>query len=401
MNHKHLLTITLLLISPYIFPQGAEEMTVSDEKMTNIPYITLSAELFEKCLPWRDGKYITIDHKGRFATVEWKKIFGKDILTTKPICNFPKQDCTPGYFSASPETGWIWTWDRMKLLCYNADTKLYSDFIPVMSWKGYVSYVTPFSKDELLLSFFWVRLGETDCIVYFPYNQRTQILDTSHDKERSEVHLWKQLQPFGTEFLAFEFYEKINNKKFFFYNKGTGEKIENDLTKTMTGLLARTSVDDVYVDMNKKMILSKSKQPYPLVITWADDFSDVKVYTAEHIFPKGKRMAAFTASPDCQWICVFLSGYRGLKGEFLNKVGFVQISDKYQGMFSPMVFMSDDYTEWQRWNYECFIEHPEYGTCFLATYDNGKTEETRLYKMSDVQKEIDKRQRGEGQEEEK
>ena len=83
----------------------------------------------------------------------------------------------------------------------------------------------------------------------------------------------------------------------------------------------------------------------------------------------------------------------------MNKVGFVQISDKYPGMFSPMVFMSDDYTEWQRWNFECFIEHPEYGTCFLCTYDNGNTEETRLYKMSDVQKEIDKRQRGEGQEE--
>ena len=175
-----------------------------------------------------------------------------------------------------------------------------------------------------------------------------------------------------------------------------GKKIENDLTKTMTGLLARTSVDDIYVDMNKKMILSQSKQPYPLVITWDDDYSDVKVYTAEHVFPDGKRMAAFTASPDCRWICVFLSGYRGLKGEFLNKVGFVQISDKYPGMFSPMVFMSDDYTEWQRWNFECFIEHPEYGTCFLCTYDNGNTEETRLYKMSDVQKEIDKLQHGEG-----
>ena len=160
-----------ILLSSFVFTAHTESTTKNEVKMTNIPYITLSSELFEICLPWRDGKYITIDNKGRFATVEWKKIFGKDILTTKPICNFPKQDCTPGYFSASPETGWVWTWNNMKLLCYNADTKLYSDFIPVMSWKGYVSYVTPFSKDELLLSFLWVDLGETDCIVYFPYNQ--------------------------------------------------------------------------------------------------------------------------------------------------------------------------------------------------------------------------------------
>ena len=281
------------------------------KKGADIPYITLSSELFEICLPWRDGKYITIDHKGRFATVEWKKIFGKDILTTKPICNFPKQDSTPGYFSASPKTGWIWTWDRMKLLCYNADTKLRSDFIPVMSWKGFISYITPFSKDELLLSFLWVKLGETDCIVNFPYNQRTQILDTSHDKERSEVHLWKQLKPFGNEFLAFEYYDKMYDSKFFFYNKGTGEKIENDLTKTMTGLLAETSEKEIYVDMNKKMILSRTNSSYPLAITWDDDYSDVKVYTAEHIFPKGKWMAAFTASPDplCQDRCRLMEGH--------------------------------------------------------------------------------------------
>lgn len=379
--------LLLLALSPLTLARAEDKIMA--EQTSQIPYIKLSAELFEKCLPWRDGKYITIDKKGRFATVEWQKNFGKDILTTKPLCNFPKQDSTPGYFSASPETGWIWTWDRMKLLCYNADTKLHSDFIPVMSWKGYVSYVTPLSQDELLLSFFWLKLGETDCIVNFPYNQRTQNLDISHDKDRSEVHLWKQLQPFGNDFLAFEYYDKMYNSKFFFYNKDTRKKIENDLTKTMTALFAETSEKEIYVDMNKKMILSKSRSSYPLVITWNDGYTDVKVYTAEHIFPDGKRTAAFTASPDSRWICVFLSGYRGLKGEFLNKVGFVQISDKYPGMFSPIVLINDEYTEWQRWTFNHFIEHPEYGTCFICSYDNGKTEETRLYKMSDAQKAIE------------
>jgi len=93
----------ILLLAPQIFPQECP-MAITDNSTQDIPYITLSAELFEKCLPWREGKYITIDKKGRFATLEWKKIFDKDILTTKPICNFPKQDCTPGYFSAPART---------------------------------------------------------------------------------------------------------------------------------------------------------------------------------------------------------------------------------------------------------------------------------------------------------
>lgn len=390
MNHKHLLTITLLLISPYIFPQGAEEMTVSDEKMTDIPYIKLSAELFEKCLPWRDGKYITIEHKGRFATVEWEKIFGKDILTTKPICNFPKQDCTPGYFSASPETGWIWTWDRMKLLCYNADTKLRSDFIPVMSWKGAVDYITPISSDELLLSFFWLDLGKPDCIVNFYYNQRTQFLDTSHEKERSSVHLWKQIKPFGNEFLAFEYDGEMFNSKFFFYNRNKNVKSENQLTKLMTEFFSKTDLSDIYISINKRIIISKSSSSYPLVITWDETYKDISFSMAKHIFPRAKYLGYYEVSSDYHWMFLSVSGYKGLNGDILSKVAFLEISDKYPDMFSPIIFLADDYTEYQQWNHCSFIEHPEYGTCFLAAYDNGKTEEIRLYKMSDVQKEIDK-----------
>lgn len=390
MNHKQLLTITLLLISPQIFPQE-RPMAITDNSTQDIPYITISAELFEKCLPWRDGKYITIDRKGCYATLEWgKNVLKNDALATKPICNFPNQDFSTGYFTASPETGWIWTWNYMKLLCYNADTKLYSDFIPVMSWKGAVDYITPISSDELLLSFFWLDLGKTDCIVNFYYNQKTRFLDTSHEKERSSIHLWKQVKPFGNEFLAFEYDGEMFNSKFFFYNRDKNVKSENKLTKIMTEFFFKTALSDIYISINKRIIISKSSSSYPLVITWDETYKNISFSIAKHVFPKEKYLGYFKVSSDCHWIFLSVSGYKGLNGDVLSKVAFLEISDKYPYMFSPIIFLNDDYTEYQRWNHCSFIEHPEYGMCFLCAYDNGKKKETRLYKMSDVQAEINR-----------
>lgn len=359
--------------------------------MNNIPYVKLSTDLFEKCLPWRNEKYITIDKKGCYAELEWgKNILKNDTLETKSICNFPGQDFSPGYFTASPETGWIWTWNSMKLLCYNADTELSSDFIPVMSWKGAVDYITPISCDELLLSFFWLDLGETDCIVNFYYNQRTKVLDTSHEKERSTVHLWKQLKPFENEFLAFEYDGEMFNSKFFFYDRNKNVKSENKLTKIMTDFFSRTSLSDIYMSVGERVIISKSSSSYPLVITWNETYKNISFSVAKHIFPKDKYLGYYEVSPDCHWMFLSVSGYKGLNGDILSRAAFLEISDKYPGMFSPVVFLSDDYTEYQRWKHCSFIEHPEYGTCFLCVYDNGKTAETRLYKMSDVRVEIDR-----------
>ena len=372
----------MLIINQFCFSQEKADLT------NCLQYSKIPVELHEKCLPWRDGKYITINEKGNFSTIEF---YGKkNDFRLKQICKFPNQDFSKGYFYASPETGWIWTWNSMKFLCHNVDTGLNSDFIPVMSWKGFISYITPTSKDELLFSFHWTELGKPDCMVIFPYNQKTQFLDTSQSKERNKTHLWKQLQPFGYDFLAFEYDKEMYDSKFYFYNHQTNEKHENKLTDTMTSLLAKNSLSEISISFENKRIISKMKlTSSPLLIIWTENFENTYVYHGNSIFPKGKYMSYAEVSEGCQWMFILIGGYKGLNGELLNKAAFVEVSDKYPGKFSPIVFLNDEYTNLQWWNFQSFINHPEYGTCFICSYDDGKIKETRLYKMSDVQKEID------------
>ena len=121
--------------------------------MLSIPYISLPYIIFEKCLPWRDNKYITIDGWGNFATLEWPSKFDneEDKLELKEITKFPSQRISPGYFYAQPETGLIWAQASMKFLCYSVDIKKTCDFIPVISWSCWIEFVNSLSIEDLLL----------------------------------------------------------------------------------------------------------------------------------------------------------------------------------------------------------------------------------------------------------
>ena len=123
--------------------------------MLSIPYISLPYIIFEKCLPWRDNKYITIDGWGNFATLEWPSKFDneEDKLELKEITKFPSQRISPGYFYAQPETGLIWAQASMKFLCYSVDIKKTCDFIPVISWSCWIEFVNSFSNEDLLFSY--------------------------------------------------------------------------------------------------------------------------------------------------------------------------------------------------------------------------------------------------------
>ena len=103
MNHKHLLSITLLLISPYIFSQ---------EKSTNLKELTIKAakdirckEFFLHLRRWKDGKLATIDGWGRFSTFE---ITEKDKIKVTPLVKFPRKQID-GLFVTYPEIDVMWS----------------------------------------------------------------------------------------------------------------------------------------------------------------------------------------------------------------------------------------------------------------------------------------------------
>ena len=61
MNPKHLLAITVLLISPYIFPQGAGNMRADTDSNRTLTPIQVAPAMVWNCEPWYDNKLVTID----------------------------------------------------------------------------------------------------------------------------------------------------------------------------------------------------------------------------------------------------------------------------------------------------------------------------------------------------
>lgn len=93
----------LLTLAPQIFPQE-RPMAIDDNSTHRIPYTAFPPCIFEKCLPWRDGKYLTIDGWGNFAKLEWSKDkkTKEDKLNVVPLVKFPSQRVSLGYFRAQP-----------------------------------------------------------------------------------------------------------------------------------------------------------------------------------------------------------------------------------------------------------------------------------------------------------
>lgn len=365
--------------------------------MTNIPYITFSPCIFRKCLPWRVGKYITIDGWGNFATLEWvkDKKTNEDKLDVVPIVKFPSQRVSTTFFYAQPDTGWIWTKSNMKFLGYNADTKISCDFIPVPSFTSWIEQVNSFSKYELLFSYESKELI-VKCISNYTYNIETKQLKKIG--EDSEILLWRQLEPYGKIFFVYEYFEyskKLDKYiyRYFLYNLETKEKIENDLTKIMDKVFSTVSAaTNFFISIKTKILVSKRYsliKNCPIVITWKDNYEEPKLFPLNILAPEDKTLEIKAVSPDCKWIFTYICYYKGFYNESLCKVGFIKISNEYPGIASPLVIL-DEYVQKTYFNACSFIEHPEYGTCFICSYDNGNKKETRLYKMSDVQAEIDR-----------
>ena len=255
-----LLPLALLTLAPKIFPQE-RPMAITDNSTHHIPYTAFPPCIFEKCLPWRDGEYLTIDGWGNFAKLEWSKDkkTKEYKLNVVPLVKFPSQRVSLGYFRAQPDTGWIWTESNMKFLGYNADTKMLCDFIPVPSFSSWIEVVNPLSKYELLFSYKIEKLVEK-CISNYTYNIKTKQLKKD---ENSEIILWRQLESYGKNFLAYEYfdYSKKNDEyiyRYFFYNFETKEKKENELTKLMDKTLYEVDANiDIFISISSRILVSK------------------------------------------------------------------------------------------------------------------------------------------------
>jgi hypothetical protein len=130
-------------------------------------------------------------------------------------------------------------------------------------------------------------------------------------------------------------------------------------------------------------------------ISWNEDFDKVEVLPVREILRQQLRnqdyfVTSFVLSHGGEWARGRVGGYRGLYKEYLYKSVFYHMDNKYPGGMS-MPILSEEY-EGDNEPKRAFVNHPEYGMCFAQEWH--KKEEgrfLRLYKMSDVLAEINRR----------
>jgi len=398
MKPKHLLAITLLLISPYIFPQGAGNMRADTDSNRTLTPIQVTPAMVWECEPWYDNSLVTIDGWGRFSTVEFdidKK--GNDVIKLTPLCDFPKKVITDNFW-VFPESKTICVWDMLMMYVYNQNINVHDSLVPFFSRRGYFYRAFQLNPDEILLGF----NGDADSLrhmVYITYNMRTKKTNFEEigDEEPDSEQLYFQLGKYSNKFIAAEkLHDNTNNVKFFMFDYETKERTDNELTKKMSELFFRRFYEDIKFNLDKRMIISHADgSPYSVwfVMKWDENFENVKLIPFNFLVPEGKFIAEIKAvSKDFDWVLLEICGYEGLKNELLSKYAFMKIDEKNPALYSPLIILDDYCDDGNLWRYTSFFEHPKYGTCLFYTQENGRKGKSvsAFYKMSDVQKEIDR-----------
>lgn len=398
MKPKHLLAITLLLISPYIFPQGAGNMRADTDSNRTLTPIQVAPAMVWECEPWYDNSLVTIDGWGRFSTVEFdidKK--GNDVIKLTPLCDFPKKVITDNFW-VFPESKTICVWDMLMMYVYNQPLNEHDSLVPFFSRRGYFYRAFQLNPDEILLGF----NGDADSLrhmVYITYNMRTKKTNFEEigDEEPDSEQLYFQLGKYSNKFIAAEkLHDNTNNVKFFMFDYETKERTDNELTKKMSELFFRRFYEDIKFNLDKRMIISHADgSPYSVwfVMKWDENYENVKMIPFNFLVPEGKFIAEIKAvSKDFDWVLLEICGYEGLKNELLSKYAFMKIDEKNPALYSPLIILDDYCDDGNLWRYTSFFEHPKYGTCLFYTQENGRKGKSvsAFYKMSDVQKEIDR-----------
>ena len=407
-KHSLLLIALILTLAPQIFPQELP-MTITDitpqadVQKTPAPIQVTPAMVWE-CEPWYDNKLVTIDGWGRFSTVEFdidKK--GNDVIKLTPLCDFPKKVITDNFW-VFPESKTICVWDMLMMYVYNQNINVHDSLVPFFSRRGYFYRAFQLNPDEILLGF----NGDADSLrhmVYITYNMRTKKTNFEEigDEEPDSEQLYFQLGKYSNKFIAAEkLHDNTNNVKFFMFDYETKERTDNELTKKMSELFFRRFYEDIKFNLDKRMIISNAPgSPYSVyfVLKWDENYENVKMIPFNFLVPEGKFIAEIQeVSKNFDWVLLRISGYKGLKDEPLSKYAFMKIDENNPALFSPLVILDEYRDPRNKWRYTSFFEHPKYGTCLFFTKEDGPKGKyvSAFYKMSDIQAEIDRLQRGEG-----
>lgn len=383
MNHKHLLTITLLLISPYIFSQ---------EKSMQIDEIVLREKKEIRCKPyvhnlepWKEGKLATMDGWGRFSTFE---ITEKDKVKVTPLVQFPKKkiDAT---IIAYPDLNFIHATSFMAVLYFSdVENNRSFELIPIKSPNHYAGYPFIIDREKKLLLIPYGGMITYDICDYVIYDfNNNEVLYNPIDVPGA---FRKPPVFFSFEDGNFLCYErddkdikKFNPKKVCMFNYNKNEYSNNKLTDFWT---LKKPYSYIKVRGQDKFIMSYY-EGQPVILTYNEDFSeiDVKPFFPPTVKGGSRYFRIALLSDDLKWAAGRVYNYSSPYDKYLEKYCFVSL-DENSPLYGIPVVTEDYYPSGNPKGR--FITHPVYGTCFIEKIEIAKKTYIRLYKMSDVQKEI-------------
>lgn len=344
-------------------------------------------EYFHNLEPWKDGKLVTMDGWGRFSTFE---ITEKDKIRITPLVQFPKKkiDAT---IKAYPDLNFIQATSYMAVH-YFADVEKNRTFeiTPIKSPNHYarIPFIIDREKKLLLIPYGGMTNDYIyDYVIYdFKHNEVIyNPIDVAGAFRKPPVF-------FSFEEGNFLCYErdskdirKFDPKKICMFNYNKNEYTNNKLTDFWT---LKKPESYIKVRGQKKFILSYYKDS-PVILTYNEDFSeiDVKPFFSPVIRSVSRFFSISLLSEDLKWAAGRVYNYSSPYDKYLEKDSFVCI-DENSPLYGIPVVTEDYYAS--GYPKGRFITHPVYGTCFIEKIEITEKPCIRLYKMSDIQAEIDK-----------
>jgi hypothetical protein len=357
-----------------------------------IGYIDIPAPGFFWMLrTWKEGTLVTVDRNARFSEISF---IGKNGMRIKPLVNFPRMALDNNSLEAHPEHDLIISNSARRFHVADIAAKKTKSFAPYLTGKHneQTPIVMDGSEGIMIFPYHWIDDYSGRFNFFVVYNYKT-------DKIIKEIKIEENIglrYPLDSENLIAGIKPRELPMIYYIYNWRTGERTENELTKTTTKLQARLTLFPlVNINLEKRFLFSRIEafeEPNNGKITWEEGFTDVKVVPIGYLVPPEKWLDHFFLSPDGQWATCFAGGYRGLFGEYLEKREFFHLDGRYPNGISLPVF-ADGYYKYN-WQGGAFVNHPVHGMCFaeekLKKELFGERRYLRLYKMSDVLAEINR-----------
>jgi hypothetical protein len=405
----YLLFLVIVIISCIntknnVSSEQIETAVQSEEAMEIRPIDIKSPKFFWMLQPWKEGKLATIDGWGRFAEISFEK---NNRIRIKHLVNFPRRQLD-GLFRTWPDADLLWTQSGQMQYLADVRNKKTKAFIPLLSWTYNRGNIVLLDKAEGLMLFSYDILREQLDIRHIYYNYlRDEIVSNTGENQRLDF-LWALDRE---RVLVKDFSQRYPHRKdkgfidFYIYNRKTGEKIRNKFTDTVKNLRVQSKnlKEHGAMSWERRYLISDlsaegNDEDGYFKISWNEDFSEVDVLPLDEILRRqlrnqGYYITSFVLSPNGEWATCRVGGYNGLHNESLWKRAFYHMDAKYPGGMS-MPILSEEY-EGRNEPERSFVNHPEYGVCFAQEWhkkEEGKDQlYLRLYKMSDVLAEINRR----------